>query len=120
MEIGAKALIASKSSDLAIFALSMDKERTLKKTSTKEMKDKVKGDEVTISLPSVMEDDKTILTRDDNEVGATAATLEHNRGDDTLFAKKEGKLRRKQERALRCTRKTAKKNLKRALETESD
>ena len=38
-EIGAKALIATKSGDLAIFALSMEKGRTLKKTSTKEMTD---------------------------------------------------------------------------------
>ena len=66
----------------------MDKERTLKKTSTKEMKDKVKGDGITISLPSDMENNKTILTREEYEVGAMAATFEHNTGDDSLFAKK--------------------------------
>ena len=49
-----------------------------------------------------------------------ADTFEDNTGDDSLFDRREGKLRRKQERALRRTRKTAKKNLKRALETESD
>ena len=47
-EIGAKAPIASKSSDLAIFALSMDKERTQKNCTTREIKDKVKGDGIMI------------------------------------------------------------------------
>ena len=53
-------------------------------------------------------------------MGDMAATSEYNTGDDTIFAQKESKLRQKQERALRSTRKTAKKNLKLALETESD
>ena len=53
-------------------------------------------------------------------MGAMAATSEYNTGDDTIFAQKESKLRQKQERALRRTRKTAKKNLKLVLETESD
>ena len=39
----------------------MDKGRTLKKNCTKEITDKIKGDEITISLPSVVEDHKTTL-----------------------------------------------------------
>ena len=80
----------------------------------------MKGDGITIALPSDKEDDKTLLTRGGIEVGAMAAASEYNTGDNTIFARKESKLRRKKERALRRTRKTAKKNLKLALETESD
>ena len=58
------------------------------------------------------------MLRGENKVGAMAATSE-NGTDFAIFAKKEGRMRRKQERALRRVRK-AKRNLRLSLVTESD
>ena len=80
----------------------------------------MKGDGITIALPSDNGDDDKVLTRGEIDVGATADTSEYGTADDVIFARKESKMRRNQERALRRIRKTVKKNLRLALETEGD
>ena len=114
-EVVATAPIASKPSDFAIFAKSNDIERVEKESAPEEEE---KGDAITIALPLDNADEDKAMVRGENEVGAMAATSE-NGADSAIFAKKEGRMRRKQERALRHVRKT-KRNLRLASVTEGD
>ena len=63
-------------------------------------------------------DNNKVMTRGEIEVGAMAASSE-NGAEIAIFAKKEDRMMRKQERALRCVRKV-KRNLRLALVTEGD
>ena len=91
-EVGAKAPIASKRSDFAIFAKSNDIEREEKESAPEE---KEKGDAITIALPMDNRDNNKVMTRGEIEVGAMAASLE-NGAEIAIFAKKEDRMMRKQ------------------------
>ena len=115
MEVGATAYIPSKHSDFAIFTGLKDIRREEKESAPEEGG---KGDAIAIALPLDNGDEAKEVAREDNKVGAKAATSE-KQSDFAIFAQKEERTRRKQERALRRERK-AKRKLRLAAVTEGD
>ena len=77
-----------------------------------------KGDVITIALPLDNGGEAKVVARGDSEVGDKAATSEKGT-DFAIFAKKEGRMRRKQERELRRERK-AKRRLRLSADSQGD
>ena len=90
LEVGATAYIPSKHSDFAIFTGLKDIRREEKESAPEEGG---KGDAIAIALPLDNGDEAKEVAREDNKVGAKAATSE-KQSDFAIFAQKEERTRR--------------------------